>query len=60
MSEKRPQCNPDVINKIEANELIWVRTLVIMDKGHTVNNFTKIGWANEREGERKKEKHMFM
>ena len=60
MSEKRLQWNLDVINKIEANELIWVRPLVIKDKGHTVNNFTKIGWANEREGERKKEKHMFM
>ena len=25
-----------------------------MDKAHNFNSFTKIGWANEREGDRKK------
>ena len=29
------------------------------DKGHNLNNFTKIGWANEKEGNRK-EKYMFI
>ena len=44
------------MNKIEANDLIWVRPLAIMNKRHNFNNFTKIGWANEREGKRKKRK----
>ena len=42
------------MNKIEFNDLIWVRQLAIMDKGHNFDNFTKIGWANEREDNRKK------
>ena len=29
------------------------------DKGHNLNNFTKIGWSNEREGNRK-EKYMLI
>ena len=37
-----PQCNADFMNKIEANDLILVRPLTIMDKGHNFNNFTKI------------------
>ena len=32
------------MNKIGANDLIWVRPLAIMDKGHNFNNFTNIGW----------------
>ena len=44
----------DFMNKIEANDLIWVRPLAIMGKGHNFNNFTKIGWSNEREGIREK------
>ena len=32
------------MNKIEANDLIWVCPLAIMDKGHNFNNFTNIGW----------------
>ena len=47
-------CNPDFMNKIEFNDLIWVRQLAIMDKGHDFDNFTKIGWANEREDNWKK------
>ena len=42
------------MNKIEANDLIWVRPLAIMDKGHNLNNFTKIGSTNERENNGKK------
>ena len=37
---KRPQCNPSFMNKMEANDLIWIRPLAIMDKGHSFNNFT--------------------
>ena len=44
------------MDKIEVNDLIWVRPLAIIDKGHNFNNFTEIGWANEKEGKRKKEK----
>ena len=45
-----PQCNHDFMNRIEANDMIWVRPLAIMDEGRNYNNFTKMGWANEREG----------
>ena len=42
--KNRGFCNPDIMNKIEPNDLIWVRPLAIMDKGHNFNNFTNIGW----------------
>ena len=30
------------------------------NKGHNLNNFTKIGWSNESEGNRKKKKkHLY-
>ena len=30
------------------------------NKGHNLNNFTKIGWSNESEGNRKKKKNIFI
>ena len=52
-----PQYNPDFINKIKANDLIWVHLLAVF----TRNNFTKIGWVNEREGNSKKKKtHVYV
>ena len=57
LGTKRPQCNPAFMNKIEASDLIWVRPLV--DKGHNFNNFTKIGWDNEREGNRKENTRVY-
>lgn len=30
------------------------------DKGHNLNNFTKIGWSNERREGNRKERYMFI
>ena len=57
---KRLQRNSDFMNKIEANDLRWVRQLSIMDKGHNFNNFTTIGWANGGEGNRNKKTHAYV
>ena len=57
---KHPQCNPDFMSKIETNDLVWAHLLAIMGKGHNFDNFTKIGWANEREGNKKgKKSHVY-
>ena len=48
------------MSKIETNDLVWAHLLAIMGKGHNFDNFTKIGWANEREGNKKgKKTHVY-